>query len=234
MAEQVRFPSTIWSTIHGARNGDPSALREIFEDYRQPVMAFLRKSGVSDSDVEDLTQEAFAIICRDSFLKKVDPRKGRFRSLVLGVTKNVCLLRRRHTAAQKRGGKSTILSAEELSDAGIELQVPVDQSQDIRDPEFDFCWIQNLVTRALRKLREESEAKGGRAFEALELFIGGKSYEEIARTLRWEVDHVRSQIFHARAKLKKYVQQLIMDYSANLEEYEREREYLWNLLASRK
>lgn len=229
MPEFTRFPSTMWTNIYNARSGDRRALSGIFTGYLAAVVRFIQSEGFSEADADDIAQEVFSAICNESFLSKVDPGKGRFRSLVLAVTKNMVLLEKRKRGTLKRGAGRTVLSVEAIRDQGVEFDIADTQQRDLRDEKFDAYWVQSLVTRAMKTLQEECASKQAPFYDALELFVSGKSYDQVAQSLGAKEDKVRSYIHQARTKLKKLVERLIRDYAVSVDEYEKELEYLWKL-----
>jgi RNA polymerase sigma factor (sigma-70 family) len=82
------FPTTIWTTIRAAAGRDREALERVAAEYRPPVLRFLRRR-FSESDAEDLCQDVFLRILAGDVLRKVDPTKGRFRSLILAIATHV-------------------------------------------------------------------------------------------------------------------------------------------------
>ncbi len=55
------FATTQWSLVLAAREGEhaAAALAELCRRYREPVIAYLRRSGQSGADAEDLAQGFF-------------------------------------------------------------------------------------------------------------------------------------------------------------------------------
>src|SRR5436190_23444592 len=72
----MEFPTTHWTMLAQATlHGDTSAgkaLEEFVLSYRAPVLALLRRRGVPDVHVEDLTQEFFLQLMKNSSLKRAD------------------------------------------------------------------------------------------------------------------------------------------------------------------
>lgn len=215
--------------IRGARTGDASAIERIFREYHPAVVRFIRSEGYPEADAEDIGQEVFRAVCSKKFLEKVDASKGRFRSLVLAVTRNMIRLDRRRRATLKRGGDRAVVSLEEAGLKGLEPEVP-DVPPDLRDEKFDTFWVQSLLAGAMKSLRKECEEKGNRFYEALSMYVNGRSYAGIAAALGAEVPQVKSWIHQARSKLKRLVERRIMDYAGSLDEYEREVQYLLRYL----
>jgi RNA polymerase sigma factor (sigma-70 family) len=219
----VQFPSTVWHVIKSAGGGDRGALEDIFRKYQPAVVRFAQAEGCTLSDAEDVAQEVFQAICDQSFLKRVDPSKGKFRSLVLAITKNLVLLQKRDRAALKRGGGSKILSVEELRAQGFDVT-------GARDERFDNFWVQGLLARAMDLLKRECQEKGTPFYRAMALHVSGEQYSEISDKLNAQASQVKSYIHQARGKLKRYVAQLIKEYSGSDQEYRAELRYLLKYL----
>src|SRR5215813_6528377 len=88
--EAMGFHTTHWTVVLGARDGDSAAAQEalasLCSTYWYPLYAFIRRSGFTSHDAEDLTQGFFCAFLRKDSLPKVDPQAGKFRSYLL-----VCL-----------------------------------------------------------------------------------------------------------------------------------------------
>src|SRR5262245_43126139 len=83
------FQTTIWTSIRQAKEGRSTALNDFALKYRDPVVAFIVRQGYAAEDAEDLAQEVFMIVFRDRLLARAEESKGRFRSFLLGIVKNV-------------------------------------------------------------------------------------------------------------------------------------------------
>ena len=127
------FPTTVWTRISAAGARDEAALADFAEQYRPPVLEFIRRRGFREAAADDLCQDVFMRVLRGGVLAKADRSRGRFRSLLLTVTVHVLQDHRR---------KRTEMPREDLEPAQ-------------RDPEFDHAWAVNLTARALDRLREQ-------------------------------------------------------------------------------
>lgn len=219
----MHFPSTIWTQIKSAGSGDRRALEDLFRKYQPAVVTFARSEGLSAPDAEDVAQEVFQAICDAKFLRKVDPAKGKFRSLVLAVTRNLILMQKRELAAQKRGGNARLVSVEELHGQGFEVE-------DLKDERFDNFWVQTLVARGMELLKQECAERGTPFYKAMVLFVSGEPYTDVAEKLDVSAAQVKSYIHQARSKLKRFVGGLIKEYSASNDDYRRELKYLLKFL----
>jgi hypothetical protein len=129
------FPTTVWSDIHHAADSDPEALQNFANHYRPAIRAFLKHRGFRDSEADDICQDVFVRVLAGDVLAGADPAKGRFRSLMLAVTRHVVLDRHR----KRREGPLPDLShvAEET------------------DETFDREWILHLSRLALAYLESQ-------------------------------------------------------------------------------
>ena len=142
------FPTTVWTTIRRAGDEDDAALERFARAYRAPVLRYIRGRGFAPGDAEDLCQEVFLRILNGRVLERADARHGRFRSLLLSVTRHVIVDRARRRS--------------ETPVANLE---PVD-----RDPDFDREWALELTWRAIDSLRQS----GSRYHEVLSAHLDGK------------------------------------------------------------
>lgn len=75
------FQTTRWSMVRRATGEDDaaarSALAALCEAYWFPICAFIRRSGRTPHDAEDLTQGFFAWLLTKGALAKADEDKGR-------------------------------------------------------------------------------------------------------------------------------------------------------------
>ena len=86
------FATTHWSVVLAA--GDPAspeargALETLCRTYWYPLYAYLRRTGRSPEDAEDLVQGFFLHLLQREVLKTVQREGGRFRSFLLATLKH--------------------------------------------------------------------------------------------------------------------------------------------------
>ena len=204
------FQSTLWTVIRGADRGEEAALREFALKYRGPIVAYIARRG-HPNDAEDLTQEVFLRLLQDRVLSKADPARGRFRSLLLAVTRHVIGHHRDRESAQKRGG-GNIRSLENVDVSGQEP-----------DEHFDREWVGHLVELALARLAREHP----NYHEALQRSIlEGASYSEIAARLGKPESDIHNLIHRGKKKVADYLREQVQEYSLSREDYDEELRYL--------
>lgn len=130
------FPTTLWTTIHRAGDQDPDALDRFARRYRGAVLASLRSRGLAEADAEDLCHEVFVRLLSGDVLARADADRGRFRALLLTITRRVLVDRWR---------KRRDVFTQDLEDRPAE----------IADDEFDQQWAMILAERAVARLREQ-------------------------------------------------------------------------------
>jgi RNA polymerase sigma factor (sigma-70 family) len=205
----IPFQSTVWAEIDRARRRDPAAYLKFVNRYRPAVVSFLRSQGFNREDAEDLAQESFLYIVQGDVLSKVDPKKGKFRNLILAVTKNVMKNEWRRRNTVKRGKDLPKMS---LDDSDLPV---VDKAE---EEAFDLLWAQQIVAAALRELSVANPAY----HEALRRFLDGRSQQEIAREMDKSVTEVNNYVHRAKAWVNRAARKLIAEYCANDREFREE------------
>src|SRR5438046_1630566 len=104
------FGTTSWSLIYSSKIGQtqagwPEGFGEVYEIYLRPIFGFVRRQGYSSQEAEDLTQDFLLSILAGNLLRAADPKRGRFRSLVLKSLKNFLLNADIKQRRFKRGGR---------------------------------------------------------------------------------------------------------------------------------
>ena len=86
------FPPTRWSVVLAAtQTASPesaAALEAICRAYWYPLYAFVRRSGHSPHDAQDLTQEFFCRLLAQRWLAEADPAKGKLRTFLIVALKH--------------------------------------------------------------------------------------------------------------------------------------------------
>ena len=192
------FQSTLWTVIRGADRGEEAALREFALKYRGPIVSYIARRGLPN-DAEDLAQEVFLRLLQDRVLAKADPSRGRFRSLLLAVTRHVISHHREREGAQKRGGGNV----RSLDSVDVSAQEP--------DESFDREWVGHLVEVSLARLAREHP-----------------NYHEALRQSVLEgapgIDH--NLVHRGKKKVADYLREQIQEYSLSRADYEAELQYL--------
>ena len=126
--------------------------------YWFPIYAFIRRNGRASHEAQDLTQEFFARFLEANSISRADPKRGKFRTFLLGALKNFLTDAHRKASAWKRGGGIKIVSFEEVEAEERYWLEPVDN----RTPDqiYEQRWLVGLLETAMERLRDEFCAAG--------------------------------------------------------------------------
>ena len=186
-SNQPAFTTTHWSMVLAASRSESQqadeALENLCRTYWYPIFIFLRRSGWTPQDAEDLTQAFFELVLHKDYLQAVDRNKGTFRSFLLAMLRHFIANHRRHARTQKRGGRVCFTSLEETSMDDESLAcVFADASP---EQSFQRQWAMTLLEQVVAKLSDEFLAAGKAGlFEGLKVFLTGdrhaRNYGELA------------------------------------------------------
>jgi len=148
------FTATSWTLIQDAMNTQSPTTetsREVLmRRYWSAVYAFIRSSGRSQQQAEDLTQGFFCdVVLGRSLLDRADMSRGRFRSLLLSAVRNYLADEYRMRTAQRRAPSNGTLGRLDDEDNGIEAL------SGEADPEaaFNSRWVDELIHRTTEQVR---------------------------------------------------------------------------------
>ena len=129
------FNTTHWSLVlnagglgKGRSLSSAEALEKLCRDYWPAIFSWVRRSGRSREEAEDITQEFFASLLRYDSFSRVDPQRGRFRSFLLASLKHFLSNRWHRERAQKRGGGRPVFSLDAVP--GVEWEANVPEHED--------------------------------------------------------------------------------------------------------
>ena len=206
------FATTHWSLVVAAKADEASqtrareALEELCKAYWYPLYAFVRYRGYSSDDAQDLTQSFFVRILESGGLASADPRKGRFRSYLLGAMKHFLANEWHRDRAQKRGGGVTFLELDALDPEARFALAPARSTDP--DAGFDREWALESIARSMEKLEAESQSRGsGELFEALKGSLTGDEppRSETAARLGMTASALKAAVHRLRQRYRELV-----------------------------
>jgi len=197
----VGFVTTQWSVVLAAQGCSPAAeaaLETLCRKYWRPLYGFVRRSGFSHEEGEDLTQAFFARLLERRDFDAVRKEKGRLRSYLLVSLKHFLANERQRASAIKRGDGKRLLSLDELKESergGFEPADPV-----TLDQIFDRTWAHTVLESALARIEKEHAAGGkGPLFDRLKVLLADEpnrpSQAEMAAELNI-AENTLKQAFH--------------------------------------
>lgn len=156
------FPQTAWTLVEQAVVAEDvirdQALNQLAAQYWQPIYIYLRRTGRTMADAEDLTQAFFVHLLEKKLLDRVRLREVRFRGFLRSVLEHFLANAARTAGAKKRFARFTfdIHEAEQwLAACG----------QATPDAAFDSVWAIERLENAFASLRSELRS-GGREWVA--------------------------------------------------------------------
>jgi RNA polymerase sigma-70 factor (ECF subfamily) len=231
------FVTTQWTRVLEARGASPeakAALSDLCAAYYAPVFAFIRRDAPDEDSARDLTQEFFARLLARKGIATVDPRRGRFRSFLLGAVKHFLADMREHAHRLKRGDGQPMESIEAGTDTSPGLQL-ADPNAASPDREFDHKWALTLLDRALATLAQEHEAAGeADHFQALKPWLTGDteniSQAEAAAQLGVNEGAVKVAIHRLRRRFREVIKEEIGQTLSDRVQVDEELHYLLEAL----
>jgi len=227
------FQPTQWVLVRAAASDSAQsreALEELCRAYWYPIYAFIRRNGRSPHDAQDLTQDFFLRLLETDSIGRADPRRGKFRTFLLGALKHFLTDAYRKATAAKRGGHLKIVPFEEMhAEERYQLEA-VEQ----RTPEqhYERAWPMMLLETAMGRLRQEfDEAGKTRHFQVLKVFLSQEgsdhAYERAGAELNASGNTVAVAVHRIRRRFRHVVRSTIADTVSTPDEIEEEYQRLF-------
>ncbi len=212
------FVTTRWSVVLAAQEpsspASAAALETLCRAYWYPLYAYVRGSGHSPHDAQDLTQEFFARLLAKDYLRAADREKGRFRTFLRVCLKRFLANEWDRQRALKRGGgeRPTSLEvavAEQRYASDLATGVPPDRL-------YERQWALALLEQALARLREEYTGAGKTAeFDHLKSVLtaerGAIPYAELAAALSTTEGAARVAVHRLRKRYRDLFRATVAD-----------------------
>jgi RNA polymerase sigma-70 factor (ECF subfamily) len=209
-----------------------AALETLCRAYWYPLYAYVRRSGCSPQDAQDLTQEFFARLLAQDWLKVVLPEKGRFRTFLLVTMKRFLANEWHRGMAQKRGAGVLPLSLDAMA---AEHRFAAEPSL-TPDELYERRWAMTLLDETLQRLQEEfTRAARGQEFGRLKEWLaaerGSIPYGQIALALGTTEGAARVAVHRMRKQFRQLFRQSIAETVAANEDIEAEMRHLVAVLS---
>lgn len=160
---------------------------EFTEKYSRVIAGFARNAGLRSQDADDVLQDVLMGFFRVSADFTYDPAKGRFRGYLKRVTLNAIRSRYRRRRPDRN--------------IDPEWEPPaLDQSTDAI---WDRQWTEQLLNRAMDKVRLQVEDRTWKAFELYGM--RGTAVEAVADETGMSVEAIR----HAKMRITKQIREIV-------------------------
>lgn len=205
----AQFRETHWSVVIAAANPESeraqAAMETLCRTYWYPIYAFLRRQGRPPEQAKDLTQEFFVHLLEKQTLARAQRERGKFRTFLLTVLRNLVSDLRQKEHAQKRGGGREIVS---LDADEAEQRFAREPATDL-DPEkiFSRRWAMTVLETVLARLAADYAARGKQAlYEQIQDLLldkkGAVSQGEIAARLGLKEGTINSEVSRMRQRFR--------------------------------
>jgi len=232
------FVTTHWSVILTARHenspGSKSALETLCQRYWYPSYAYVRRSGRTPADAQDLTQEFFLRLLEKDWLLAASPDQGRFRTFLLMALKRFMANEWHRSTAQKRGGLQSPLSLDTTDAEQRYAGEPV--TVFAPDEIYDRRWAMTLLDHALMQLQAEFAAAGKASeFESMKHWLtadrGEIPYDQLAAALQCSEGTARVAVHRFRKRFRQLFREAIASTVSDGDDVDEELKYLVSVLS---
>lgn len=166
--ERLDFSATDWTLVRlAARDG--VRMDALIRVYWKPLYFFVRRKGFDNESAKDLVQGFLTQLLRRELIAHAEPRKGRFRTLLLAALENYLKDRARDAGRAKRDAR--VASIDFLQGEAEFLSGRFTPP----DAHADQAWAHALFAECLSRL----EASPAHEL-ALKLHLAGESHASIA------------------------------------------------------
>ena len=233
------FTTTHWSVVlsagHQSSPGAQAALEQLCRAYWYPLYAYLRRSGQSEADAQDLIQSFFASLIERDWVATADSTKGRFRSFLLVCLNRFVSVQAQRERAQKRGGGTALVS---LDDQNAAERYALEDVRELA-PElvYDRRWAITLLEQAWDRLRAECEATDRlplfdhlRAVQSDEAHA--PSYEQLGATLKMTESALKSALFRLRSRYREVLRAEVAETVSDPRDVDDEIRHLLRVVSS--
>ena len=219
--------------ILAARSEDAEygrAIESLCQRYWRPIYVWVRQSGRSVEDAQDLTQAFFAKVLEQESIGKAERARGRFRTYLLAMLANFLADDWDRSRAARRGGGKLVFS---LNVASTEASEALEVSDRV-SPEraFDRRWAWDVIEQARVLLRAEcAAARKSEIFEALFVCAAEETQASLAARLGLSENAVKMTSRRLRRRLEELIRAVVADTVSTQAELDEEIKQLIEALA---
>ena len=188
---------------------DHESWRDFFDTYWRLIYGLAVKSGLTNTEAEDVVQETLLAVAKEMPDFKYDPARGSFKGWLLEITRRRIAnqfrrrLKQRHASAEPLVGEATRQPSGERSEpdrrrtATVE-RVP-DQNSDELEKLWDQDWRRNLLEASIVRVKKRVNAK---QYQMFNLYV----------MMQWPMDQVKktlgvsaAQVYMAKMRIGRMI-----------------------------
>lgn len=184
--------------LDGLQRQDERVWREFYERYNPLLMSFGRRFGLSEQDAQDVSQEILIKFSRAYQLGKYDRSKGRLRTWLSVIAKN--LIRDFHRR------RKNIVVADDGEQTAFLNTIPDEHDM---DTVWETEWQQAILNQCMEEVRARVEP---RTMEAFELFA---LKEWPAKKVAEHLDISENAVFVAKSRVLSHMRKVQAHFEEN-------------------
>ena len=226
------FVETKWTVV--ATAGDSAspraaaALEALCETYWLPIYTYVRRRGHSAHDAQELTQDFFDRIIRDNSFARVDRKKGKFRSYLLGALNHLLADEWDKSHTIKRGGGRSIRSLDEAEEKYLQVAASGMTPEKALDRQWGAILLQKALKRLYAEMRDPRKRK---QFNLLKDFLinepGPGGYDGVAKKLSVPAGRVPVMVHRLRQRFGDAIRTELAQTVSTQADLEEELRYLF-------
>lgn len=172
---------------------DQDSWRDFFDTYWKLVYFTAKKSGLTNTEAEDVVQETVFSVAKQMPSFKYDPQNGSFKAWLLNLTFW------RITDQFRKRQKATSLEAREDETGELDTSENAPQAPSALESLWNEEWEQNLMDAAIEKVKKRASA---REFQMFDLYVLQKwSVARVSEFFRVN----RSRVYLAKHRVSKMI-----------------------------
>jgi RNA polymerase sigma-70 factor (ECF subfamily) len=228
------FNTTCWTVVLDSAKLNPAesrpALESLCQTYWEPLYSYVRRSGQSHENAQDITQSFFKHLLEKNLPGHADPGLGRFRSYLLSSMRRFVVDYHRTTRSLKRGGHVEHVPIEP------ELLPSIPSDDETPEAAYDRKWAHTLITLCLDRIQAEQATIGqSERFSLMRPLLldpGGRGTAAGELTTRFGMTpgSIRTAISRLRARFREIVRQEVARLVADASEIDDEIAYLFRAM----
>ena len=177
---------------------DQAGWQDFFDTYRSLLFGLAVKSGLTQTEADDVVQETLVAVARHMPTFKYDPAIGSFKGWLLNQTRW-----RIHDQIRRRRRRG-------LFEQGVEEELPLPADFECQTPElekiWDEEWEKNILEAATRRAKRKVEARQWQVFDFH--VVKGWSPEDTAKAFAVSVGQIYTTKSRVSEAIRLEVEQL--------------------------
>lgn len=150
------FPSTLWTRIERAQEGDQGAIGDLVRRYGTPVFCYFRAHGMERETAQDLTQDFFVKLASGQFFKHLKTRVFRFRSFLKRSLANMLFDFFRRMESDKRKPEGGLACLDHILEGAPDWEPGSGESPEaVLDREYALALLSAVILRVLSECEQD-------------------------------------------------------------------------------